>query len=158
MTELNDAPLEGSTIFYRSFLGHMALESCWFDELNYAIISRTRCNTKKWRRSNLFRLTNLKHGLLEGSTILLQYSSISHTKLESFRLGELKYAILAGWDVRLKNKTFWKCKTWHFSTTVHGHYSMGCLWNQSFIRYSYSSQTPLDCSRLGEQKNAISTQ
>ena len=40
--------------------------------------------------------TVFKHGLLEGSTILLQYSAITRTLLESSRLGELKYAISAG--------------------------------------------------------------
>ena len=35
-------------------------------------------------------------GLLEGSTILLQYSAITCTPYESFPLGELKYAISAG--------------------------------------------------------------
>ena len=34
LTELNDAPLEGSTIFlYRSSFGHTALESCRLAEL-----------------------------------------------------------------------------------------------------------------------------
>ena len=37
-----------------------------------------------------------KHGLLEGSTILLQYSAITPTPLESSPLGELEYAISAG--------------------------------------------------------------
>ena len=37
-----------------------------------------------------------KHGLLEGSTFVFQYSSITRTSLESSRLGELKYAISAG--------------------------------------------------------------
>ena len=38
----------------------------------------------------------LKDGLLEGSTILLQYSAITRTPLESSQLGELKYAISPG--------------------------------------------------------------
>ena len=72
--------------------------------------SRTGRNTKKLRRLNLFQLTIFKHGLLEGSTILFQYSSISHTKLESSLLGEFKCAISAGYDVTLKNKSIQKCK------------------------------------------------
>ena len=50
-------------------------------------------------------LDRVKYGLLEGWTILLQYSSISREKLESSRLGELKYALLAGYDIRLKNES-----------------------------------------------------
>ena len=96
-TELYDAPLEGSTIFlYRSSTSRTPLDSSGLAELKYAFFSRTGSNTKKLWRSNLFQLTIFKHGLLEGSTILLQYSSISCTKLESSQLGELKYAISAG--------------------------------------------------------------
>ena len=52
--------------------------------------------TKNLRRSELFLGTILKHGLLEGSTILLKYSAITRTPLERSRLGELKYAISEG--------------------------------------------------------------
>ena len=41
-------------------------------------------------------IDSLWHGLLEGSTILLQYSAITRTPFESSRLGELKYAIPPG--------------------------------------------------------------
>ena len=55
-TELNDAPLEGSTIFlYRISLGHTALESCQLAELKYAIFSTTGRKTKKLQCSKLFR-------------------------------------------------------------------------------------------------------
>ena len=41
-TELNDAPLERSTIFlYRSSLGRTSMESCRLAELKYAIFSGT---------------------------------------------------------------------------------------------------------------------
>ena len=86
------------------------MESYQLAELKYAFFSRTGRNTKKVQRSILFQLTIFKHELLDGSTILLQYSSISRTKLESSLLGELKYAILAGYDVILKNKSIRKCK------------------------------------------------
>ena len=80
-TELYDAPLEGSTIFlYRSSTSRTPLDNSGLAELKYAFFSRTGRN-KKIRRSNLFQLTIFKHGLLEGSTILLQYRSISRTKL-----------------------------------------------------------------------------
>ena len=44
-------------------------------------------------RAPSFLWTVLKHGLLEGSTILLQYSAITRTPLKSSPLGELKYVI-----------------------------------------------------------------
>ena len=83
-TELYDAPLEGLTIFlYHSSTSRTSLVSSGLADLKYAFFSKTGRNTKKLRRSNLFQLTIFKHGLLEGSTILLQYSSISCIKLES---------------------------------------------------------------------------
>ena len=110
-TELYVVPLEGSTIFlYRSSTSRTPLVSSGLAELKYAFFSRTGPNTKKLRRSNLLQLTIFKHGLLEGSTILLHYSLISRTKLESSLLGELKCAISAGYDVILKNKSIRKCK------------------------------------------------
>ena len=74
----------------------MSMESYRLAELKYAVFNRTGHNTKKLRHSELFLWTVFKHGLLEGSTILLQYSAITRTPLESSRLGELKYAISAG--------------------------------------------------------------
>ena len=102
----------------------MLVESCRLAELKDAIFSRTGHKTKKWRRLKLFLPMVFKHGLLEGSTILLQYSSISHIELESSLSGEFKYAISAGYDVILKNKSIQKCKKWHFAMNVHGHCSM----------------------------------
>ena len=105
-TELYDAPVEGSTIFlYRSSTSRTPLDSSGLAELKYAIFSRTGRNTKKLRRLTLFQFTIFKHGLLEGSTILLQYSSISRTELKSSQLGELKCAISAGYDAILKSKS-----------------------------------------------------
>ena len=57
-TELYDAPLEGSTVFlYRSSTSRTPLDSSGIAELKYAFFSRTGCNTKELRRSNLFQLT-----------------------------------------------------------------------------------------------------
>ena len=87
-TELYDAPLEGSIIFLnRSSLGRTSMESCRLAELKYAIFSGTGRKTKKLRCSKLFLSTVSK--LLEGSTFLFQYSSITRIPLESSRLGEL---------------------------------------------------------------------
>ena len=74
----------------------MSMENYQLAELKYAIFSTTGLKTKKLHRSKLFLWTVFRHGLLEGSTILLQYSAITHTSLESSRLGELKYAISPG--------------------------------------------------------------
>ena len=72
------------------------MESYRLAELKYAIFRKTGRKTKKLPRSKLFLLTVFNHGLLDGSTILLQYSAITPTPLESSPLGELKYAISAG--------------------------------------------------------------
>ena len=89
-TELYGAPLEGSTIFLkRIFSCRMSMESYRLAELKYAFFSRTGCKTKKLPCSNLFIWTVFKYGLLEGSTILLQYIAITCTPLESSRFSEL---------------------------------------------------------------------
>ena len=70
-------------------------------------------------RSSFYRWT-----LIMGSQRdqhFFQYSSITHEPLGSCRLGELKYAISPGQDVRLKNKSVRKCKKWHCETSVHVH-------------------------------------
>ena len=74
----------------------MSMESYQLAKLKYAIFSTTACMTKKLQRSELFLWTVFEHGLLEGSTILLQYSAITHTPFESSPLGKLKYAISPG--------------------------------------------------------------
>ena len=96
-SELYGAPLEGSTIFlYCSSTCCTSMESCQLAELKYAIFSSTGRKMKKLQHSNLFLWTIFKHGLLEGSTFLLQYSSKTRTPLESSRSGELKYSISSG--------------------------------------------------------------
>ena len=110
--------------FYRSSTSHTSLDSSGSAELKYAFFSRTRRNTKKLRCSNLSQLTIFKHGLLEGSTMLLQYSSISRSKLESSLLGELKCAVSAGYELTLKNKSFQKCK----KMTVRRTYMVTVVW------------------------------
>ena len=96
-TEHYGAPLEGSTIFLCcSSLGSTAMESCRLPELKYAIFSSTGRKAKKLPRSKLFPSMAFKHGLVEGSTFLFQYSSMTRAPLESSRLGELKYAISPG--------------------------------------------------------------
>ena len=96
-TEHHGAALEGSTIcLYRSSTCCTLVESYRLAELKYAIFSTTGRKTKKLQRSKLFLWAVFKHGLLEGSIILLQYSAITRTPLESSPLGELRYAISAG--------------------------------------------------------------
>ena len=72
------------------------MESYRLAELKYTFFSRTGRKTKKLPRSKLFLWTVFKHGLREGSTILLQYSAITRTPLKSSQLGEFEYAISAG--------------------------------------------------------------
>ena len=74
----------------------MSMESYRLAELKYAIFSRTGRKTKKLRRSKLFLRTVFKHGLLEGSTILLQYGAVTCTPLESSPLGEFECEISPG--------------------------------------------------------------
>ena len=103
-TEHYGAPLEESTIFLcRSSLGSTSLESCRLTELKYAICSRRGRKTKKLRCSNLFLSMVFKHGLLEGSTFLFQYSSMIRAPLESSRLAEFECEISPGQDVRQKS-------------------------------------------------------
>ena len=95
-TEHYGAPLEGSTIFLcRSPTCRTSMESYRLAELKYAFFSKTGRKTKKLPCLKLFLWTVLKHGLLKGSTILLQYSALTRTPLKSSQLGELKYAISA---------------------------------------------------------------
>ena len=96
-TELYGAALEGSTIsLCRSSLGCTSMESCPLAESKYVIFSRAGGKTKKLPRSKLFLSMAFKHGLLEGSTFLSQYSCMTHAPLETSPLGELKYAISPG--------------------------------------------------------------
>ena len=96
-TEHYGAPLKGSTIFLcRSSLGSTTMESCRLPELKFAIFSRAGGKTKELPRSKLFLSMAFKHGLLEGSTFLFQYSSMTRAPLESSPLGEFKYAITTG--------------------------------------------------------------
>ena len=88
----------------------MSMESYRLAELKYAFFRRTGRKTEKLPRLKLFLWTILKHGLLEGLTILLQYSAITRTPLESSPLGKLKYAISPGYNVRPKNKSIGKWK------------------------------------------------
>ena len=67
------AALEGSTIFLcRSSTCRMSMESYRLAELKYAFFRRIGRKNKQLPRSKLFLCTVLKHGLLVGSTILLQ--------------------------------------------------------------------------------------
>ena len=96
-TEHYGAPLEGSIIFLcRSSLGSTAMESCQLADLKFAIFSRTGRKNKKLPRSKLFLSMAFKHGFLEGSTFLFQYSSMTRAPVESFRLGEFECEISPG--------------------------------------------------------------
>ena len=102
-------------------------------------------------RTSLSRV--FKHGLPEGSTFLFQYSSITRTPLESSQLGELKYAISAGQDVRLKNKSLRKCK----NDIAQRAYMVTLLWTGSNrfgqvrtgVKYYFSSTVSHTISKFG---------
>ena len=95
--DLYGAPIEGLTIFLcHSSLGSTAMESYRLAELKYTIFSSTGRKTKKITALEALSVDGLKHGLLEGSTFLFQYSSMTRAPLESSQLDELKYAISPG--------------------------------------------------------------
>ena len=100
------AALEGSTIFLcRSYLGSTSIESWQLADLKYAIFSITGCKTKKLLRSKLFLSMAFKHGLLEGSTFLFLYGSMTRAPLETCRLGQLKDAIVSRTGCKTKKIT-----------------------------------------------------
>ena len=118
-TKLYGAPLEGSTIFlYRSSLGRTSMESCRLAELKYAIFSRAGRKTKKLPRSKLFLSMALKHGLLERSTFLFLYSSMTRAPLESCQLADLKDAFFS--KTRCKTKKLHRSKLFLPMVFKHG--------------------------------------
>ena len=128
-------------------------------KLKYAVSAglakrRKNYSSFKFLLENLekFRLTELNDAPLEGLTIFRYRTSFGPTTLESSRLGELKYANSAGYDVTLKNTSFRKCK----KMTVRRTYMVTVVWATGGIDIFLSSRAPLDSSRLGEQKYAIS--
>ena len=126
------------------------MESYRLAELKYAFLRMTGRKTKKLPRSKLFLWTVLKHGLLEGSTILLQYSAITRTPLKSSQLGELKYAIFS----RAGRKTKKLQRSELFLSMAFKH---GLLEGSTFLfQYSSMTRAPLESSQLGELKYAIS--
>ena len=89
LTGLSHAPLQGPTIFhYCSSTGRMLLKSYQLAELKYEIFSRTGRKTKKLRCSKLF--LSMVSKLLEGSTFLFQYSSITRTLLRELSIRRVK--------------------------------------------------------------------
>ena len=101
-----------------------------------------------------FRSIKLHCAPLEESNIFLYRSSLGRKSLESSRLGRPKNAISEGQGVRLENKSHRKCKNWHFPSTIFKH---GLLEGSTFwFHDSYTCCTPLESSRLGQLKYAIS--
>ena len=97
-----------------------------------------------------FRSTELYGAALEGSTIFLYHSSTCCTSMESCQLRELKYAIFS----RTGRKTKKLRRSKHFLSTIFKH---GLLEGSTFsLQYSAITRTPLESSRLGELKYAIS--
>ena len=114
------------------------------DKTNYSSLNFLQENFEK------FRSTELYDAPLEGSTIFLYRSSLGCTSMESCRLAELKYAIFSGTGRKTKKLRCLKL----FLSMVSKH---GLLEGYTFLfQYSSITRTPLESSRLGELKYAIS--
>ena len=97
-----------------------------------------------------FHSTELCDAPLEGSALFLYRSSLGRTSMESCRLAELKYAIFSGTGRKTKKLRCSKL----FLSTVSKH---GLQEGYTFLfQYSSITCTPLESSRLGELKYAIS--
>ena len=102
------------------------------------------------RKTEKFRSTELYDVPLEGSTIFLYRSSLGRTSMESCQLAEWKYAIFSRTGRKTKKLRCSKL----FLSTVSKH---GLLEGYTFLfQYSSITRTPLERSRLGELKYAIS--
>ena len=114
------------------------------DKRNYSSFNFLAENLEK------FRSTELYGGPLEGSTIFLCRSSLGSTAMESCRLPELKYAIFS--RAARKTKILPRSKLFLSMAFKHG------LLDGSTFLFQHSSMThvPLESSRLGELKYAIS--
>ena len=97
-----------------------------------------------------YRSTEHYGAPLEGSTIFLCRSSLGCTAMESCPLAELKYAIFS----RTGRKTKKLPRSKLFLSMAFEH---GLLEGLTFLfQYSSMTRTPLESSRLGELKYAIS--
>ena len=97
-----------------------------------------------------FRSTELYDAPLEGLTIFLSRSSLGRMSMESCPLADLKYAIFSRTE---RNAKELRCSKLFLSTfSKHG-----LLEGYTFLfQYSSITHTPLERSRLGELKYAIS--
>ena len=103
-----------------------------------------------FQKTEKFHSTELYDAPLEGSTIFLYRSSLGRTSLDSCRSAELKYAIFS----RTGRKTKKLRRSKLFLSMVSKH---GLLEGYTFLfLYSSITRTPLESSRLGELKYAIS--
>ena len=119
-------------------------QDCTKDKKNYSSFKFLPENLEK------LRLTELYDVSLEGSTIFLYRSSLGRTPMESCRLAELKYAIFSGTGRKTKKLRCSKL----FLSMVSKH---GLLEGYTFLfLYSSITRIPLESSRLGELKYAIS--
>ena len=102
------------------------------------------------QKTEKFCSTELYDAPLEGSTIFLYRSSLGRSSMESCRLAELKYAIFS--KTGRKTKRLRCSKLFLLTVSKHG------LPEGSTFLFQYSSitRTPLESSRLGELKYAIS--
>ena len=97
-----------------------------------------------------FRSTELNDVALEGSTIFLHRSSLGHTAFESSRIADLEYAIFRRTGRKTEKLPRWKL----FLSTVFKHGLLKGL--TILLQYNAITTTPLESSRLGKLKYAIS--
>ena len=89
------------------------------DELKYAVFSRTGCKTKKLRRSKLFLSMVFKHGLLEGSTILLQYSGHNPYTIGKLSIRQVKICNFSRIGRKTEEQDHSKFQKNHISRRAH---------------------------------------
>ena len=140
----------------RNSTSRTTLENYPSRTLKYAVSAGLPEKIKKitafnfWVEKEKFRPTKHYDAPLEGSTIFLYRSSTCHTSMESCRLAELKYAFFSRTGRKTKKLRCSKL----FLSTVSKH---GLLEGYTFLfQYSSITRTPLESSRLGELKYAIS--
>ena len=122
----------------------MQFQQDWPKDKKYGSLKFLPENLEKFRSSELYDAP------LEGSTIFLYRSSLGRTSMESCRLAELKYAIFSGTGCKTKKLRCSKL----FLSMVSKH---GLLEGYRFLfQYSSITRIPLESSRLGELKYAIS--
>ena len=97
-----------------------------------------------------FHSTELYDAPLDWSTIFLSRSSTCRISMESYRLAELKYAFIR--RTGRKTKILPRSKLFLWTVFKHGLLERSTI----LLQHSAITRTPLESSRLGELKYAVS--